>query len=170
MAWAGACFRASIMVSMRCASPERYGRERTENAVFFPFFFQSCFVVVMAFLEKMTWSMCYRRIDRVHCGSCAWPANVCARCKNWMWSGAMEAKPYGRRCNPTEIRESIFNYTHYVRRSLVIRSPCVHLTPSSLSFACRSPFFFCHFEIICSSVGRCQHSVSDDGRWHIASR
>lgn len=39
MAWAGACFRASIMVSMRCASPERYGRERTENAVFFSFLF-----------------------------------------------------------------------------------------------------------------------------------
>lgn len=35
----------------------------------------------------------------------------------------IEAEPYGRRCNQTEMRESIFNYTHYVRRSFVLCTP-----------------------------------------------
>lgn len=109
----------------RCARPERCGRERTEKAIFL--LFRSFFVAV-AFLEK--W---HGRCVIVGSAVCTLAGERVCTMQKSNAVRALEAKPYGRRCNQTEIRESIFNYTHYVRRSFAIRSPCVHLTHASVS-------------------------------------
>lgn len=138
----------SIMVSMRL----RCVRGGTEWAIIFVFrsfdFFLHSFVlgkwhgrcvIVGSPCTRALSHMCWQRRTR----TCAWCEN-----RNAVHAETERHRPYGQRCNRTEIRESIFNYTHYVRWSFVSSSTWRFV--QTLSSACSPihathPFPFRHY-------------------------
>lgn len=101
--------------------------------------------------------MCYRRIGRVHSGrrTCVHDAKIeCRPC-----AGSEAIWPAMQPNGNTRV-----NFQLHALRASVICDTLTVCPPDACLGLYRPLHPFLHSEIIYSSVGRCQHSVNDDGR------